>query len=68
MNCDTNPLEAGLDYFIKLNKVAMFSPSPLNNLLYNWHWALSNGCLHLCLFSLLTLLAKQLFRRSRRRA
>lgn len=24
MNCDTNPLEAGLDYFIKLNKVAMF--------------------------------------------
>lgn len=23
MNCDTNPLEAGLDYFIKLNKVAM---------------------------------------------
>lgn len=35
MNCDTNPLEAGLDYFIKLNKVAVFSPSPLNNLLYN---------------------------------
>lgn len=22
MNCDTNPLEAGLDYFIKLNKVS----------------------------------------------
>uniref|UniRef100_A0A9J8AEG8 Dimethylglycine dehydrogenase n=1 Tax=Cyprinus carpio carpio TaxID=630221 RepID=A0A9J8AEG8_CYPCA len=24
MNCDTNPLEAGLDYFIKLNKPAEF--------------------------------------------
>uniref|UniRef100_A0A3P8ZLK2 Dimethylglycine dehydrogenase, mitochondrial n=1 Tax=Esox lucius TaxID=8010 RepID=A0A3P8ZLK2_ESOLU len=24
MNCDTNPLEAGLDYFIKLNKTADF--------------------------------------------
>ncbi|XP_019728556.1 dimethylglycine dehydrogenase, mitochondrial [Hippocampus comes] len=24
MNCDTNPLEAGLDYFIKLNKAADF--------------------------------------------
>ncbi len=24
MNCDTNPLEAGLDYFIKLNKPADF--------------------------------------------
>lgn len=24
MNCDTNPLEAGLDYFIKLNKHADF--------------------------------------------
>ncbi len=23
MNCDTNPLEAGLDYFIKLNKVTI---------------------------------------------
>lgn len=23
MNCDTNPLEAGLDYFIKLNKVTV---------------------------------------------
>lgn len=23
MNCDTNPLEAGLDYFIKLNKVVI---------------------------------------------
>lgn len=21
MNCDTNPLEAGLEYFVKLNKV-----------------------------------------------
>lgn len=27
MNSDTNPLEAGLDYFIKLNKVIVaFSP------------------------------------------
>lgn len=26
MNCDTNPLEAGLDYFIKLNKVAALYP------------------------------------------
>lgn len=25
MNCDTNPLEAGLDYFIKLNKPADFT-------------------------------------------
>lgn len=24
MNCDTNPLEAGLDYFIKLNKVTIY--------------------------------------------
>lgn len=24
MNCDTNPLEAGLDYFIKLNKVTAY--------------------------------------------
>ena len=23
MNCDTNPLEAGLDYFIKLNKASL---------------------------------------------
>lgn len=33
MNCDTNPLEAGLDYFIKLNKVATFIHVQ-NNLLY----------------------------------
>ncbi|XP_061873710.1 dimethylglycine dehydrogenase, mitochondrial [Colius striatus] len=25
MNCDTNPLEAGLDYFVKLNKTADFT-------------------------------------------
>lgn len=25
MNCDTNPLEAGLEYFVKLNKVCLHS-------------------------------------------
>lgn len=37
MNCDTNPLEAGLDYFIKLNKVTIIFYYYINSFYSSFH-------------------------------
>lgn len=65
MNCDTNPLEAGLDYFIKLNKVTLF-PACIHIPVSVMHFLFNCLCLWSC--SLLTSSAKQLSRRSKPRA